>query len=115
MLSGSVYPGKGLLVKQAGQPVASRYLLHGLHHKLIVIHRGIGHLIDGGKLVLGRRHLIVLGLGGNAQLPELDVQIPHISPHPLTDGSEIVILQLLPFRRGRAKERPSGKDQIRPL
>ena len=113
MLPGTVYPGEGLLVKQAGKAMASRYLFHGFHHKLIVVYRCVSHLVNRGKLMLGGSHLIVLGLGRYPQLPELDIQILHISAYPLTDGSEVMILQFLSFRRRGAKQSTSRKNEIR--
>ena len=72
----------------------------------------IGGGKDGGQLVLGRRHLVMLGLGQYAQLPKLLVQLLHKSGNAGADGTEVVILQLLPFGRFGAEQRAAGKDQI---
>ena len=88
--------------------------LHGLHHKLIVIHRDIRRRIDRRELVLCRRRLVMLGFSRHAQFPEFLIQILHISAHPLFDHAEIMILHLLAFRRRRAKESAPRKHQILP-
>ena len=63
MLAGAVDPREGLLVKQAHQAVPGGHLLHDLHGQLVVVGGDVGGGIDGGKLVLGGSHLVVLGLG----------------------------------------------------
>ena len=70
MLAGAVHPRKGLLMQQAGHAMPPGHLLHGLHHQLVMVHRDIGGLIDGRKLMLRRGHLIVLCLGSHPQLPQ---------------------------------------------
>ena len=112
VLAGTVDPGKGLFVKQALHAVLGGHPFQGLHDNLVVVHRHIGHRVDGSQLVLGRRHLVVLGLGGHAQLPQLQVHIPHKGSHSLADGAEIVIVQLLPLGRHGAKKGTAGIDQV---
>ena len=56
--------------------------------------------------------LVVLGLGVDAELPELLVQFFHEGLDPGLDGAEVVILQLLPLGRLRPEERAPGVDQI---
>ena len=60
---------------------------------------GIGVGVNGGHLMLGRGHLIVLGFGQNPQPPQSLVQILHVCGNPGTDGAEIMIVQLLALRR----------------
>ena len=91
------------------------HLLHGLHDQLIMVYCNIRSLIYGGKLMLGRRSLIVLCLGRHSQLPKLNVQILHIGPHPLPNGAEIMILQLLTLGGRGSEQGASGKDQVLPL
>ncbi len=86
-------------MQQAGQAVASGYLLQGFHHQLVIVYGYVGLRIDGRQLMLCRSHFIVLGLGGYAQLPQLLIDIPHICRNTLTDGAEIMVLHLLPLRR----------------
>ena len=91
------------------------HLLHGLHHQLVVVHGNVGRLVDRRQLMLGRGHLVVLGPGRDAQLPQLHVQILHIRAHPLADGAEIVILQLLSLGCRRAEQGAPREDQVFPL
>ena len=62
--------------------------------------------------MLSRRHLVVLGLGRYPQLPQLLVHIPHEIHDPVPDNAEIVVIQLLAFRRHGAKQRPARKYQV---
>ena len=62
--------------------------------------------------MLGRGGLIMLSFGRNAQLPKLDIQLPHKAGHLLLDISEIVILQLLAFGRLGAEKRPPRENQV---
>ena len=80
-----------------------------------MIHRNVGFGIDGRQFMLGRRHLIVLGLGGYAHLPQLHIHVPHKRSDPLTDGSKVMVVQFLSFRRHGSKQGPSCVDQVLPL
>ena len=102
-------------MEQALHPVLACDPLQGLHHDLVVVHRNVGLRIDGSQLMLCRGHLIVLGLGGYAQLPQLLIDIPHICRNTLADGAEIMILHLLPLRRHGSEQGTACKDQILPL
>ena len=82
VLAASVDSLKGLLVEQACQTVFIRHFLHDLHSELIVIHGHVGGVKDGRQLVLGRRHLIMFGLGGNSQFPQLFIQVVHVGSNP---------------------------------
>ncbi len=104
---GAVHAFKGFFMEQAGQSVTPRHLFHSLHHKLVMVNRNIGGLINCRQLVLRRRDLVMLGLGGYSQLPEFYVQILHICAHALSDGSEIMVFHLLPLRRRRSEQRPA--------
>ena len=69
-------------------------------------------VIKGGHFILGRRHLVVLGFGGNAHFPEFDVEVLHVIRYPVFDGAEILVFKLLSLGRRRAEDRPSGEHQI---
>ena len=77
MLAGTVDPGEGLLMEQAHQIVLGSALLHDLHDQLVVVAVGIGIGVHRGHFVLTGGHFVVLGLGQNAQPPELFVQVLH--------------------------------------
>ena len=89
-----------------------RNLLHGLHHKLVVIHRYIGGFINGRQFMLCGSYLIMLGFGRNPQFPEFNIQILHEGPNSLPNGAIIVIFQFLSFRSRCTKQGSSGKNQV---
>ena len=49
--------------------------------------------------MLSGGHLVMLCLCENAQLPKLLIQFLHIGDDPGLDGTEIMVIQLLPFGR----------------
>ena len=54
----------------------------------------------------------MLRLRRNPELPELVIQLLHEVVHGGTDGTEVVILELLPLRRLRPEERAPAVDEI---
>ncbi len=115
VLAGAIDALKGLLVQETNQTMAAGRLLQHLHHQLVVICREIRLVIDRCQLVLCRCHLVVLGLRGDAQSPELHVHIPHEIGDPVPDGAEVMIIQLLSLGRHHAEEGSAGIYQILPL
>ena len=69
VLAAAVDPGKGLFVEQAHHAMPGRYPLHDLHGQLVLVRGQIGGGVNGGKLMLGGRYLVVLRLGQDPQLP----------------------------------------------
>ena len=112
MLAGTIDSGKGLFVEETDHVVPSGNLLHNLHSQLIVVAGGVRFAINGGLLMLGRGHLVVLGLGQNAQFPQFFVQFLHVGGDTGLDRTEIVVLQFLTLGRLSAKEGASRKDQV---
>ena len=115
VLAAAVDAGKGLLMEQAHQTVLGGHPLHNLHGQLVVVGGNVGGGVDGGQLMLGGRHLVVLRLGQDAQLPKLLVQLLHIGGHAGLDGAEVVVVQLLPLGGPCAEQRPAGVDQVAAL
>ena len=115
MLAGTVNAGIGLLMKQADQVVTEGDLLHGLHDKLVVVGGDVRGGKNGGHLVLRRCHLVVLGLGRDAHLPEFGIEVIHVIGDPVFNGAEILVLELLALGRGRAEDRSSCQHQVDPL
>ena len=70
---------------------------------------------DRRHLELAGRHLVVLGLRGDAELPELDVELLHEGGDALLDGAEVVVLHLLALRRRRAEQRAAGRSEVEAL
>ena len=112
VLAASVDPREGFFMQQAYQPVAQGNLFHDVHNEHVFIRRHVGGVVDGRKLMLRGRGLVVLRLGRDAELPQLDIQILHVVAHTFLDRAEVVILHLLPFGRHRAEKRPPGEDEI---
>ena len=112
VLAAAIDPGKGLFVEQAHHAVLGGHPLHDLHGQLVLVGGAVGGGIDGGKLVLGRRYLVVLCFGQDAQLPQLGVQLLHKGGYPGLDGAEIVVVQLLSLGGLGAEQRSAGVDQI---
>ena len=115
VLARAVHAGEGLFMQQAHKAVALGDLFHRLHDELILVACGVGVNIDGGHLVLAGRDLVVLGLGEHAELPQLLVQLLHISAHARTEGTEVVVVQLLTLGRLGAEERAAAQLQIHTL
>ena len=90
-------------------------LLHDLHGELVVVGRDVRRGEDRGELVLRGRDLVVLGLGQDAELPELAVQLLHVLDHPGLDRAEVVVLQFLALGRLCAKERAARVDEVAAL
>jgi hypothetical protein len=84
VLAAAVDAVEGLLVEQAHQAVALGHLAHHLHGQLVVVGGDVGGGEDGGHFVLGGGNLVVLGLGQNAQLPQLVIQLLHKGAGSLT-------------------------------
>ena len=99
-------------MNQAGEMMSSRHPLHHFHRNLVLIRCLIGIGIDGCQFVLGRCHLIMLGFGQNADLPEFRVQLLHKGGHTRLELSEIMVFQFLPLRRLVPKEGTTGQTQI---
>ncbi len=77
-----------------------------------MVHGQVRLGVDRGQLVLGRGHLVVLGLGGDAQLPKLLIDLVHIRADPLPDRAEVMIVHLLSLGRHGAEQGTAGIDQI---
>ena len=86
--------------------------LHNLHGQLVVVHGYICGAVYRRRFVLRGRRFVVSGLCGDAQLPKLFVQVPHIFGYYRIDGSEIMVFQVLTFRRTCAEQSPARKTQI---
>ena len=112
VLAGAVDTLKGLLVLQADQTILGSDLLHHLHGQQVVVDGNIGGVKDGGQLMLAGSNLVVLGLGGNAQLPQLFVQLFHERGDLGADDAEVMLFQLLAFGGGSTKQGTAGQNQV---
>ena len=112
MFAAAVHAVKGLFMQQAYEAMLLRELLHDFHCELVVIRGDVRRGEDGRKLVLRGRDLVVLGLCEHAELPKLRVQLLHERRNARLDRAEVVVVQLLPLGRHRAKERAAGVEQV---
>ena len=112
VLARAVHARERLFVQQAHHAVPVRHALHALHDELVVIGGDVHRGIDARELVLRGGDLVVLGLGRDAEPPELLVQLAHESRHARLDRAEIMVVQLLSLGRARAEKRTPGVDQV---
>ena len=97
---------------QADQTVLGGDLLHHLHGQQVVVDGHVGGVEDGSQLMLTGSNFVVLGLGGNAQLPQLFVQLLHKLGDLGTNDTEVVLFQLLTLGRGSTEQGAAGEDQV---
>ena len=69
-------------------------------------------LEDGGELELRGRDLVVARLGGDAEAPELALDLLHELQDARADRAEVVVLELLVAGRRGAEERAAGLDEV---
>ena len=112
VLAAAVHALKRLLVLQADQTVLGCDLLHQLHGQQVVVDGNVGGVEDGGQLMLAGSHFVVLGLGGDAQLPQLFVQFLHEGGDFGADDAEVMLFELLALGRGSAEQGAAGQDQV---
>ena len=99
-------------MNQAGEMMSSCHPLHHFHRNLVLIRRLIGIGVDECQFVLGRRHLVMLGLGQNTNLPKFRIQLLHKSRHTRLQLPEVMVFQFLPLRWLVAEEGTTGQAQI---
>ena len=112
VLARAIDAGEGLFVEQADEAMLERRALHDRHHELLVIGGHVGGFEVGRDLELPRRDLVVVGLGGDAELEQLVFEGLHEDLDAPGDGPEVVIVELLALGRRRAEERASGEEQV---
>ena len=103
MLSGTIHACKWFLMEKTAHPLTACHFLQDTHHDLIMICRNIYRRINRCKLMLCRGNFIMLCLSRNAQLPAFFIYFFHIGRYSLADGSQIMVIHLLAFRRHGAK------------
>ena len=99
-------------MKQALQSVTAGYHLQGLHHDLVVVYSHVALCVNRSQLMLCRSYLVVLGLGCDAQLPQLLVDLFHEGRDTLTDIAEVMVIQLLSLGRHGSEQGTAGVNQV---
>ena len=112
VLARAVDAGEGLLVEEALHAVLLGDRLEGRHQQLLVVGGDVGALEHRRDLELAGRDLVVAGLGGDAELEELALGVHHEAEHPLGDGAEVVVVELLALGRLGAEEGAAGVEQV---
>ena len=111
VLARAVDAGERLLVDEEHQAVLRGEPAHRGHHDHVVVGADRGRLVDRRHLELARGHLVVAGLGRDAQAPQLAVEIHHEREDPLADRAEVLVLQLLALGRRGAEQGPAGEQR----
>ncbi len=112
VFAGAIDTIEGLLVNQAHKTVALGNLLHHFHSQQIVIDGLVGGVENGCQFVLCGSNLVVLGAGGDAQLPQLVVQLLHEFGDLGTNHAKVMLLQLLALGGGMTEQGTASEDQI---
>ena len=112
MFTGTIYACKWFFMKQTLHTVLACNSLQGLHNNLVVVNCHICLCIDRSQLVLCRSYFVVLCLCRNTKFPKLFVHILHERSDPLADGSEVMVIKLLSFRRHCTEECTACKDKV---
>ena len=112
VLARAVNAFEGLFVQQAGQAVIGCEQAHLLHGQQVLVDRPIRVREDGRQFVLGGRDLVVLGARGDAERPQLFVQLFHEVVDRGANGSEVVFFEFLALAGRGAEQRAPGKHQI---
>ena len=115
VLAAAVDSREGLLMQQAHESVLLGGLLHDLHDQLVLVGGDIDSVVDAGELMLRRGNLVVLRLGGDAELPEPLVELLHERGLLGRYGSEVVVVELLRLGGRRPEQGPSGISEVFPL
>ena len=112
VLARAVDAGERLLVQQADEAVAAGDAFQRLHQQLLVVGADVGVLEHRRDLVLRRRDLVVAGLDRDAELAHLQLGLEHEGEHALGDRAEVVVVELVAFRRLGAEQGAPGGDQV---
>ena len=112
MLARAVDAAEGLFVQEAVQAVPFGHLFKHGHGELVVVDGEVARLVDRGDFVLARRHLVVVGTHGHAELVKLALRLRDAAHDPARHDPVILILKFLPLGGFGAEERPPGGEEI---
>ena len=115
VLAAAVDAREGFFVQEADEAVAVGHVAQRLHDEHVVVDGEVELLEHRRELELRGGHLVVAGLGGDAQAPELALHILHEGEDARLDGAEVVVLQLLVAGGRRAEEGAAALDEVGPL
>ena len=112
MLARTVDALERLLVEQAHKPVMRSEQAHLLHGEQVLVNRAVRVRVNRRELMLCRGDLVVLRARGDAERPQLVVELLHELVDGRADRAEVVLLELLALARRIAEQRASRKDQV---
>ena len=97
MLARAIDTGKRFLMQQTDQSVPACHFFHEIHKNLVVVGGKVGPFKNRCKFILVRRHFVMTGGHRNTKFIRLFRNLEHEIQHPLLDGSEILVFELLTF------------------
>ena len=115
VLAASVDALERLFVQKAGKSVALGGEAQHLHDHHVVVDGEVQVLEHRSELELRRSDLVVAGLGGDAEPPELFVHLLHELQDSRAYRAVVVVLELLMFRRGGSEHGAPRLQQVRTL
>ncbi len=113
MLARAVDAGERLLVQEAHEVVLLGDRLQGHHHQLLMIGGDVGAFEHRRDFELAGGHFVVARGDRNAEDEQLTLELEHERLHASRDHAEVVILELLPFRRLGAEQGAARVQQVR--
>ena len=112
MLAGAVDALEGLFMLQANQAVVGCVEAHLFHGEQVLVDCAVGVGEQRGKLVLSRSNLVVLGLCGNTQSPQVVVDFLHELVDGGADCAEVMLFKLLALKRCSAEQGAARHDKV---
>ena len=112
VLAAAVDAGKGLFVEQADEVMPRRDLVQQVHDEHVVVGGDVGVLVDGRDLELTGGHLVMPGLGRDAEAEQGVFHILHEGHDARRDGAEVVVFHLLALGGRGAHQRASRQQQV---
>ena len=101
-----------LFVEKHAEVMTLCNLAHDAHQQQVVVVGEVGLLEDGSQLELVGSHLVMAGVGGDAEAVTFNFEVEHESFDTRGDGAEIVVLKLLVLGAFVTHEGTAGHHQV---
>ena len=85
---------------------------HLFHGEQVFVNAAVRVREDGGKLMLRRCYFIMLRFCGNAQRPQLVVELLHEFVYRGANGAKVMLFKLLALAGGVTEQRAAGQNQV---
>ncbi len=112
VLSGTVHTCEWLFVKQYAEIVLARRFFHDIHQQEVVVVGEVTLFEDRCTLILVRCYFVVTRRYRNSEQQRFHFIVAHKSGYTIRNGTEVVIVELLAFRRRMSEQRAAGHHQI---